>query len=198
MLKAVPAWTAAPLAACLDRLRKLSIPALGFVTIGAAAELAIGWRFATSAVLPAYLVFGGLGAVVSLFDLAEQRVPNRLVLPSYPLLIGLFAVGSAYGGRWHEMIQATLAMLVLLGVFALIAFVRPGELGLGDVKLAGLTGLACGYLGAAVVVASVLIAFTSAAAALLALRVSGRGNKARLPFAPFMIFGSILAVLLVR
>ena len=185
--------------AARDRVRKLAVPAaLALTVVAAAGEIALGWRFATSTALPAYLVFGALGSVVSFFDLGEQRVPNGVVLPTYPLLVSLFAAASAADGRWHHMLQAVLAMLVLVTLFAALALARPGGIGLGDVKLAGLVGLACGYMGSAAVVAGVLLAFGLAAVTLLGLRLIGRRHETRIAFAPFMVAGSVLAVLVVR
>jgi leader peptidase (prepilin peptidase)/N-methyltransferase len=165
---------------------------------GVAVEVATGWRFAGSSALPAYLLFGAFAVLVSLFDLVEGRLPNKLVLPAYPVLVALLLAASAVDGRWPHLLQATFAMLVIVGLFGLVALVRPGGLGLGDVKLAGIVGLACGYLGSSVVVAGVFIAFVTAAAVLLVLRICGRRNVARLAFAPFMMLGSVLAVLVVR
>ena len=44
--------------------------------------------------VPAYLYFAGLGLALALIDLDTRRLPNTLVLPSYPVLAVLFAVAA--------------------------------------------------------------------------------------------------------
>ena len=39
--------------------------------------------------LPAYLYFGAIGIALALIDLDVQRLPNSIVLPSYPVIAAL-------------------------------------------------------------------------------------------------------------
>ena len=72
------------------------------------------------------------------------------------------------------------------------ALVRPGALGMGDVKLAVAMGL---YLGASVIPA-LMVAFLggAVAGAALLLRHGPRARHAALPFAPFLALGGVVGL----
>jgi prepilin signal peptidase PulO-like enzyme (type II secretory pathway) len=116
----------------------------------------------------------------------------RLILNSvtYPAIIAVLAVHSLI---LHNDLRAILVGgLLAFGVFYLVFQLRPGQLGGGDVKLAGLIGLTFGFpqvLGALLVGAGV----GGAAAVYLLLRRAGKHY--RIPYAPFLCFGAIVILL---
>jgi leader peptidase (prepilin peptidase) / N-methyltransferase len=128
-------------------------------------------------------------AVLSAIDIAERRLPNRIVLPSAAVVLA--AQATLYPDRALEWTLAAVgASLSLLVPF----LVRPDALGMGDVKLALLLGAA---LGSAVAVALVL-AFVAAAFYAVAL-LARHGVAARtrtMPLGPFLAFGGVAALLL--
>jgi leader peptidase (prepilin peptidase) / N-methyltransferase len=71
------------------------------------------------------------------------------------------------------------------GFFLAAALLRPGELGMGDVKLAAVLGL---YLGASVVPA-LLVALLAASA------VGVAGRRSTLPLGPFLALGGVAGLL---
>ncbi len=88
--------------------------------------------------------------------------------------------------------ELALAGGVAFGVLLVAALARPGGMGMGDVKLAGVMGL---YLGAATAPA-MLAAFLGGSLAGLVV-VARRGAAARklaVPFGPFLAFGGVLGV----
>lgn len=128
-------------------------------------------------------------AVLSEIDIAERRLPNRIVLPSAAAVLA--AQATLFPDRALEWTLAALgASLFLLAPL----LVRPDALGMGDVKLALLLGAA---LGSAVVVALVL-AFVAAAVYAVALlaRYGGAARSRTMPLGPFLAFGGIAALLL--
>jgi leader peptidase (prepilin peptidase)/N-methyltransferase len=127
-----------------------------------------------------------------LIDLDVRRLPNRIVLPSYP--VGALLLVAAGGDR-PALLRGLAAMAVLFAGYFALASVRPGGLGFGDVKLAGLLGLYLGWLGWAQVWLGTLTGFLLgglAGAALLAARRASRGSA--LPFGPAMLAGALFAV----
>lgn len=126
-----------------------------------------------------------LGAAAAI-DLAEHRIPNRLVVPATVVCAAL-----SLGGGWPTPgIVAGLALVVLLG---LVSIAKPKALGMGDVKLALL--LVGGLDGDAVraLLAGLLLA---ALAGFMVLARYGRaGGRIALPLAPFLAAGSLVAVL---
>jgi leader peptidase (prepilin peptidase)/N-methyltransferase len=125
---------------------------------------------------------------VAAIDLETRLIPNRIVLPATLALVAVAAaIDPALGiGR----AAAALAAVALLLVPVVL---RPGGLGMGDVKLAGLIGA---LLGAGFVEALV-VGFGLAGLVGVAL-VARRGRVALrtpLPLAPFLAVGAIVALL---
>jgi leader peptidase (prepilin peptidase)/N-methyltransferase len=80
------------------------------------------------------------------------------------------------------------------GFFLVAALARPGGMGMGDVKLAGVLGLS---LGSAVAPA-LLVALVSGVAvgAVVIARLGAEvGRKTAVPFGPFLALGGVVAVL---
>ena len=134
------------------------------------------------------LPFAAMLIAVAAIDLDLRIVPNHILAPA-----ALWALGGAAlldPGRLPELVVAALAAFGLLLAAALI---RPGGMGMGDVKLAGVMGL---FLGTAVAPA-LLTAFLAGSLAGLAViaRRGVAGRKVALPFAPFLALGGLVGLL---
>jgi leader peptidase (prepilin peptidase)/N-methyltransferase len=130
-------------------------------------------------------------ATVTVTDLRARLVPDLAVLAAAAIAVALLGLTDP------GCLPGRMAWSLGAGGFLLAAaLIRPGGMGLGDVKLAGVLGM---YLGPAVVLA-LLIAFGAGALAGLAIVVS-RGWEARsraIPFAPFLAGGSVAALALAQ
>jgi len=158
-----------------------------WVGIGAAAGAAVGAGPAAAGPVPsvAWLVVLAVGVPLAAIDLDRRRLPDLLVLPALVLLGGLAAVAGE--GR------ALLAGVATFAVYAVLAVLPRGGLGFGDVKLAGVLGLALGLLGWGAVVRGTALAFTIGGVAALALLVTGRARRdTQLPFGPCLLAGALL------
>jgi leader peptidase (prepilin peptidase)/N-methyltransferase len=145
--------------------------------------------------LPAYLWFGAVGLALAVIDLDCRRLPNALVLPSYPVLAVLLLAATLVDGDWPALTRAGIAAATLFGLYALLAVIHPAGMGWGDVKLAGLIGLMLGYLSWAALVVGGFAGFLLGAVAGVIVLASRRGNrKTALPFGPFMLAGALLAM----
>jgi leader peptidase (prepilin peptidase)/N-methyltransferase len=168
---------------------------LAACVLGAGVEGATCWRFGWSGALPAYLYFGAVATVVSATDLANRRVPNRVVLPAYVIGPALLALPSLISGQWSELTRAGAAMAILAALFLGLALASRGGIGLGDCKWAGIVGLYLGWLGWAALSTGSLLAFLAAALYVIGRRVvSSPSPRTLLPFAPFMACGALVAV----
>jgi leader peptidase (prepilin peptidase)/N-methyltransferase len=132
----------------------------------------------------------GVGLLVWLaaIDLEFRLVPNRIVLPaSAAVLVSLAAVEPGLAAE-HAIAAAGVGGLLLLA-----ALLRPGALGLGDVKLTILVGA---ILGSSVLTA-LLIAFGAVGVVGVALVArSGRSAlRTQLPLVPFLALGTFVALL---
>jgi len=77
----------------------------------------------------------------------------------------------------------------------ILALVKPGGMGFGDVKLAGVIGLFLGWIGVGSVVVGLFSAFLLGglfSIGLLVLRKAGR--KSGIPFGPWMLIGAWVGV----
>ena len=165
------------------------------VGIDAAITLGLGW----SPALPAYLLFGMAAAVVTVTDLVEQRIRNRVVGPAAVGALSLLGVAAAVSGDPWPLARAAVAMVALAGFYVLLSLAFPGGMGMGDAKWAGVVGLVLGYLGWAAVADATLLGFASAALFVLARRLAApRLGRATVPMAPFMVVGAVAAVLAPR
>ncbi len=133
------------------------------------------------AAIPALYV-AAIAPELTRIDLAEHRLPNRLVVPG--LAIGLLAAAGSWATTGIPPLVPAIAAAAYGAVLFLLAL--GGGMGMGDVKLAAVLGLASPTV--TVAVASPLIAFLlGGVVALVVLIVRGRGT--RIPFGPFLLAG---------
>jgi leader peptidase (prepilin peptidase) / N-methyltransferase len=153
-------------------------------------------RFGGQLDVLAFGFFGVLGVALAAIDIAVQRLPDRLTLPAYPILIALLTIAAIAGHDFAALLRALLGGLSLACVFLLLALVRPGQLGGGDIKLAGVAGLALGWLGWQFLIAGVALGFVLAAIASVALLAARRITlHSAMCFGPYLVGGALLAIL---
>jgi leader peptidase (prepilin peptidase)/N-methyltransferase len=166
------------------------------VELGTAALfVAVTARFGVSWVLPAYLYLAGVAVALAVIDLDTQRLPNRIVLPSYAVGATLLIGAAAARGDWTAAARSVLAMSVLYAGYWLVAFAYPEGMGFGDVKLAGLLGLYLGWLGWSSVWIGTLVGFCLGALVGVGLMLARRATgKTAIPFGPAMLAGALVAI----
>ncbi|GMU39431.1 MAG: hypothetical protein AMXMBFR23_02970 [Chloroflexota bacterium] len=134
---------------------------------------------------------GGFAAVLVMlaaYDLADRIVPNRIVLPALALALLLSPV-------WHDRgpQEAFIAATGALLVGAALRSMSAGGLGWGDVKMMAFVGAVVG--APAVVLAGVVTALSGGVWALLMI-VTGRVTRhTRMPYAPFIALGGLVAIM---
>ncbi len=135
------------------------------------------------------LVLIALLVPIALIDLDHRIIPNRLTALGS---IAALAVGAAtdLSGVPEQLIAGAAAG----GFLLLAALARPGGMGMGDVKLAGMLGL---FLGREVAVALLvaLVVGTLVGIGVMARRGVGEGRKTAIPFGPFLALGGVVALL---
>jgi leader peptidase (prepilin peptidase)/N-methyltransferase len=163
---------------------------LGTAALFAAAVV----RYQDDAVAGVIAPFLGLLLALGLVDLEHRIIPNAVVYPAIPLFAAA-VVALDLLGREASAVDAGIGFLAFGGGLFLIALIRPGGMGMGDVKLAGLIGLVLGSQGIAVVgVAAALGILAGGVGGAVAL-AAGRSRKSALPFGPFLAAGAIVAAL---
>ena len=129
-------------------------------------------------------------------DTTTRRLPNPIVLGSYPIEAALLVLASSSDGTWEPLGRAGIGSVALGGFFLAIALGLPGQLGIGDVKLAGLYGMGLAWWGWPTLVAAVVAAWMLAALYTLARGVAGR--RGTLAFAPFLLAEALVALCATR
>ena len=109
-------------------------------------EALLVWRFGWSVALVPYGYFGAVAVTLGASDLATRKLPNAILLPSFPIALALFAFASGVGQHWSALLRAVVAMIAVAGAFLAFALVMAGHTGLGDVKLVALLGLCAAWL----------------------------------------------------
>lgn len=155
------------------------------------------WAMATGRTdaLPALLYLAAIGVVLTLIDIAHHRLPDRIVLPSYPVTATLVFAGAVLAGTWWPLLGAAIGTAAFYTAYFLLALVHPAGMGFGDVKLAGVLGMLLGYFGVAAAVVGFFAGFVLGAVVSLVLILLRRGTgKTALPFGPFMFVGTVVGV----
>ena len=139
-----------------------------------------------SALLPA-LALAAVAPPLVRTDVAEHRLPNRLVVPA--LIAGAVGFGVRWLAEGHPSFVPVLAAVAYGG--ALLVFALFGGMGMGDVKLAAALGLASPTV--AVAVLSPLLAFLLGGIGAVVALIR-RGPRSRVAFGPYLLGGYFAAL----
>ncbi len=120
---------------------------------------------------------------IAVIDLDHQRVLNRMLVPAYPLL---FAANLFIGTA--SLSSLLFGGLAGFGLLLVVALARPGAMGMGDVKLAGLIGVTVG-LGNLLLTLYIAILLGGIVAALL-LFVYRMPRHTHIAYAPYLVLGT--------
>jgi len=156
----------------------------------------LAWRIGFHPDLAAYGCLAAAGIPLAAVDLIEHRLPHSLVLPLYPTLVGLFGLAALLDHDPARLLRAVLGMVTLLAFYLVIALLSRGGLGAGDVRLAGVLGLALAWHGWMALVSGTVLGLLCAAvsgAILVAVRRATRQTP--IPFGPALIAGAFTALL---
>jgi leader peptidase (prepilin peptidase)/N-methyltransferase len=149
---------------------------------------AIALRIGLHPQLVPALLLTALIVPASVIDLRLRIIPDAINLPG-AVLVYLTAV-IAQPDRWAELLIGGAAAALFLGIAWLL---YPAGMGLGDVKMVLMIGLALGkYVGVALFAAFAISTVFSAG---VLLSRGLRGRKTTFPFGPFLALGAVVAIL---
>ena len=145
--------------------------------------------------LPAFLWFVSVGISLALIDLETGRLPDAIVLPAYPVMALLLTLAVVASGDPAALLRAVVGAVGSFLLYYSIALARPGGMGFGDVKTAGLIGGMLAFVSYPVLLVGVAAAFLLGATVGLVAIVARRATRtSRLPFGPFMVVGAVAAL----
>src|SRR6478735_6525553 len=130
-------------------------------------------------------VFCAALVVITATDLTHRIVPNRVVLPAAAVVLALMTVAEP-GPQW------AIAAAAASGFLLAAALAYPSGMGMGDVKLALLMGAALGRTVSVALMLAMVAALVPAV--VLLARHGSKARKMAIPFAPFLAFGSVVAL----
>lgn len=166
-----------------------------------------GWRFgdAPTTELVAVLVFLTSVVALSVIDIQVLRLPDRLVAPTYVILLPLI-VWTSIAEREPERIRFALlgglVWVVLLGIGWLVG------MGFGDVKAGGLFGMMVGWMAGtateslslvmwSLIIGTVAASVYGVVAKVLQVSRVPKADRGRqwFAFGPFLALGSVVVLL---
>jgi leader peptidase (prepilin peptidase) / N-methyltransferase len=159
--------------------------------VGAGFGATLGW---TGALL--YLVpLVPIGVALMIVDWRTTLLPTRVIHPTYALLAVLIPLAALVDRDLDSLYRAGWGWL-LVGAWFWIFWWLVNAWGFGDVRLARVLGPALGYLGwYELLMGLALIVLVGGIGGLL-IGIVTRDLRRRVPYGPFMLVGSALAVVI--
>lgn len=154
-----------------------------------------GWH------LPFLFVFVSAMIVITFIDLDFQIIPDVITLPG--IIIGLASASFLLPDPFIPLPPAfslsvvgfknSIAGLFLGGgLFYLIAILSRGGMGGGDIKLMAMVGAFMGWK--AVFLTTFIGSLVGSLVGIFLMVFKGKGRKTKIPFGPFLSFGSIITL----
>ncbi|MFD1326220.1 prepilin peptidase [Micromonospora sonneratiae] len=205
-----PLRAVSPIGRCAGCNSRIGAPPmlLELALLAAVAVLASWFRSgpeASPANLPVVLETAAIGwwavcaVPLAFVDLAVHRLPDRLTYAAVIgtwTLFGLAAIVDGDGTGWLRAVSAGIVIALLFAATTLLLGRRG--FGLGDAKLALSSAAILGWSGWGAVVLGLTAAFTTSAVGALILLTARRVRWSdHLPFGPFLILGTLVAVAVV-
>jgi len=141
------------------------------------------------ALIPAlYLAFAAIPLTV--IDLREHRLPNRIVLPAFPIALLAQSIAVLVGADW---VQLLLAIVLALGIFIAGLLANYFDwLGMGDVKLASALALTLGFFSPVGSLVALGLAFVLAFGVVIFQLMRGRATLGQsIPLGPYLLLSFI-------
>ena len=161
---------------------------------GAAGVVAV--RLPPSPVLPAFWLFAVVGVGLAVIDIRRRRLPHAMTGTLWATC-GLGLIGESFASEnIHSLVTGAIAGASVVVLALLIAFALPGQLGLGDVSLAGAIALSLGGLSLSTASLGLITgtALQACVAVASELRSRDRLSRSHLPFGPALLLGWFVAL----
>jgi len=155
--------------------------------VSVAAALLIAWRAEGALHGVALAAVALVGIAAGWIDGYERRLPDVLLLPVYPVA-GALLIGT---GEADAMLRAAACAAAGMALYAIGC--AAGQVGFGDVKLAGLLGLVLGWAAWQIAVAALVATVVIGGGQAMAVLATGRKD---FPYGPAMLAGAAAALAL--
>ena len=153
------------------------------------------WHYGLSPALGIMIFYACLFIVVSVIDLEHGLILNKVVYPSMVVALLLALLPRSWLTQWivTGIANAAIGGAIGFALFLAIALISRGGMGWGDVKLAGLIGLATGF---PLVFLSIIMAAILGGIVAVALVIARkRQRRQTIPFGPFLAVAAMITLL---
>lgn len=166
------------------------------LTLTAVAWGALAWRRGDWPNVLVYSAFAALAVPLAIVDTLERRLPGPLMRTLYAAMITLSAAVALPHGDGYSLLRAATGMAASLLVYLAIAMAAPGNLGAGDVRLAGVIGWVLAWHGWTTLITGAVLGTMAGGVVATILIVSRRvPSYGHLPAGPTMMFGALAALM---
>lgn len=152
--------------------------------------------FGPTALAAGLVYLAVITVALAAIDLEHRRLPDALTLPAYPVLVVAITIHAGMEHEWWILARALIGAAIVGGVYFALWFAYPKGMGFGDVKAAGMLGLALGAVGwgaiAVGAIAGPLIGGVVGVAVMIRTR---RSRGVAIPYGPWLIAGAWLGIL---
>ena len=165
------------------------------VLVNAALYFLLAQQFAHDLTVLAYGVLVGAGMWLSLIDIDTHLLPRRIVYRTIAAAMPLLVLSAFFDstGSIAGMLIGGLGMWLMLRVLEVLS---RGDLGGGDVGLGALLGLYLGWISYEAILVGLFTSFLVGGLFALVLLVTRKANRhTHFAFGPFLIVGTLIAVL---
>lgn len=155
------------------------------------------WAFGFDWVLVSLIPFVVFLSAMTVIDLRELRIPDKLTKPAALAAAPLLGVSMLTDWADVSLVSALLGALAMGAFYFILFFIYPAGMGFGDVKLAPIIGAQLGFFGWIPAARGLIGAYLIVGPiALLLLIFGGAHRKTGFPFGPFMAAGAVVALVL--
>ncbi|RMG04781.1 MAG: prepilin peptidase [Nitrospirae bacterium] len=158
--------------------------------------LVVLWRYGITPSSVILMVYFSSLIVITFIDLDFQIIPDVITIPG--AIIGvvagvIFMTDPFYRSQPLGWLNSLIGASLGFGLFYLIAVLSRGGMGGGDIKMMAMVGALTGWKG--VLLTTFVGSLTGSIIGIFLVIFYGKGRKTKVPFGPFLAFGSVVTVL---
>lgn len=142
-----------------------------------------------SLVITAIVIWGLATLWLSIVDLRTRTLPTRVIWSTAAAVWILYVAASVLEARSAGLIGAAIGAAICGGALAAVHFAHPPSMGFGDVRLATLNGLLCGWWGWRAALLGLAAGFLAALPEAVVTLVR-EGSRASRPLGPYLVIGA--------
>lgn len=173
------------------------VPVAAMYPLATALSGLMVWAFGLDWVLVSLIPFVIFLSAMTVIDLRELRIPDRLTKPAAMAVVPLLALGLLSDWNGISLVRALVGALAMGAFYFILFFIYPAGMGFGDVKLAPIIGAQLGFFGWIPEVRGLIAAYLIVGPVAILLLIFGRAHaKTGFPFGPFMATGAVVALVL--